>query len=220
MMINGQWSNKLTTAPAIEPVTAAELQTHLRENSTSLTDSVADAFITEARQWIEEVLGCAMITQSWTLTLDAWPAPRMAWWDGVREGYIGAMETEGGRPDVYLPRWPLASITSCTTYDEAGTATVVVVADKFNVDTPGHIGRITLKAGQTWPVALQANNAIKIVYAAGYGAAASDVPALMRRGVKQLAAALYTNRGDCLAEGGIAKSLLADLTSVYRHVRV
>jgi uncharacterized phiE125 gp8 family phage protein len=53
-----------------------------------------------------------------------------------------------------------------------------------------------LQRGATWPVALRANNAIEIVYTAGYGADASSVPAPLRRAVKQLAAYLYTHRGD------------------------
>jgi uncharacterized phiE125 gp8 family phage protein len=96
---------------------------------------------------------------------------------------------------ITLPRWPLASITSITTYDEASTPTSITVANVFDIDTYRTPGRITLKRGQTWPVALRGSNAIEIVYVAGYANAAA-VPAMMKRAVKQLAAFLYSNRGD------------------------
>jgi hypothetical protein len=96
---------------------------------------------------------------------------------------------------VELPRWPLTSITSVTVYDEDSNAVVVTVADTFDVDTYRLPGRVTLKRGAVWPVALRANNAIQIVYVSGHANAAA-VPAPMKRAVKQLAAYLYAHRGD------------------------
>jgi len=96
----------------------------------------------------------------------------------------------GGAADIEIPRWPLQSITSCTVYDEDSNSTAVVVSSVFDVDTQSLPGRLSLQSGATWPVALRANNAIEIVYVAGYGDAAADVPADLRRAVKQLASAL------------------------------
>ena len=42
---------------------------------------------------------------------------------------------------------------------------------------------------------MRANNAIQIIYVAGYANAAA-VPSTMKRAVKQLAAFLYAHRGD------------------------
>ena len=80
-------------------------------------------------------------------------------------------------------------------YDEASNETSVTVADTFDVDPYSIPGRMTLKAGQTWPVALRANNAIEIAFVAGYTSAA-NVPATFKRAVKQLAAYNYSHRGD------------------------
>lgn len=185
----------LTSAPASEPVTATELRTHLRTDSTELPDAEANALITDARTEIENMIGLAFITQSWRLSLDRWPAGGEAWWDGVREMSITELYNSNTLQSLTLPRWPLASITSVTTYDEASNATSVTVANVFDVDTYRTPGRITLKRGQTWPVALRGSNAIQIIYVSGYANAAA-VPSPMKRAVKQLAAFLYSHRGD------------------------
>lgn len=185
----------IVSAPASEPVTAAELRTHLRADSTELPDAEANALITDARTEIENMTGVAFITQSWRLSLDRWPAGGEAWWDGVRETSITELYNSNTFQSVMLPRFPLQSVTSVTVYDEASASTVVNVANTFDVDTYQMPGRMTLKRGETWPVALRSNDAIQIVYVAGYTSAA-NVPPPMKRAVKQLAAFMYSHRGD------------------------
>lgn len=190
-----QRGSVLVTAPGSEPVTATELRTHLRTDSTELPDAEANALITDARSEIENMIGLAFISQSWRLSIDRWPAGGEAWWDGVQEMSITELYRSNRLQSVFLPRWPLVSITSITTFDEDSNSTAVTTANVFDVDTYQTPGRLTLKRGQTWPVALRANNAIQIVYVAGYANAAS-VPSTMKRAVKQLAAFLYAHRGD------------------------
>jgi uncharacterized phiE125 gp8 family phage protein len=185
----------LVTAPATEPVTATELRTHLRTDATALPDAEANALITDARTEIENMTALAFIAQSWRMAIDRWPAGGEAWWDGVREMSITELYNSNTMQSLTLPRWPLASITSITTYDEASTPTSVTVANVFDTDTYRTPGRMTLKRGQTWPIALRASNAIEIVYVAGYANAAA-VPSPMKRAVRQLAAFLYSHRGD------------------------
>lgn len=208
-----------TTAPAADPVTAAELQTFLRETSTTLPDAEASAFIEEARQLIEQYTGLALITQEWRLSLDRWPAGKAEWWDGVRDGSIADLYGPQSASDVALPRYPLQSVDSVTVYDEAGNDTAVIVANVFDVDTYQTPGRMTLKRGATWPIALRANNAIQIIYTAGYGDAASDVPAALKRAVKQVAAALYASRGDgCSPDDALAGA--QSMLDAYRVRRI
>lgn len=208
----------LASAPATEPVTAAELRTALVETSTALPDTEAELLIEEARALIEENTGLALVTQSWTLALDRWPNKVSGeWWDGIRDGAMS--ELHGGTADVILPRYPLQSITSCNVYDEGGTAAAVTVASVFDVDTYRRPGRMTLKRGATWPVALRASNAIVIEYVAGYGDNASDVPAPLRRAVKSAAGYLYTHRGDdCTPADALAG--VAGILAQYRVVRL
>lgn len=185
-----------TAAPASEPVTAAELRDYLREDATALPDADANELVAEAREAIENTYAVAMIDQSWRMAIDRWPSGREEWWDGIREGSIADLYGPASYTDLRLPRWPLSTVGSVTVYDEDGTSTAVTIASTFDVDTYQTPGRITLQRGATWPVALRANNAIEIVYTAGYGADASSVPAPLKRAVKQLAAYLYSHRGD------------------------
>lgn len=192
---------KRTTHPAVEPITAADLREYLVESVSGLSEAAANDLIAEAREMIEEATGLALVTQSWTMALDHWPG-RQTEWDGVRQGSIAEMF--GGHGDVVLPRYPLQSLTSVKVYSEDSTETVV--GDIFDLDTYRSPGRITLKYGQTWPVALRANNAIIIEWVAGYGDAV-DVPAALKRAVKQVAAYLYGHKGDdCIPENALMQA--------------
>ena len=207
----------IVAPPTVEPVTAAELRAHLAETETALPDSEANDLIATARDMIEETTGIAMISQTWRLALDCWPAHRAEWWDGVRQGAIADIN---GAPDfVYLPRYPLASIDAVTVYDEASTAASVVVADTFDVDTYQKPGRMVLRNGATWPIALRGSNAIEIDYIAGFGATAASVPPTLRRAVKQVAAYLYSHTGDdCTPDDAL--SAAGALLGAYRVKRI
>lgn len=214
----------LVTGPAAEPVTAAELRVHLgfgSSDTTALSDAEANALVTDARTMMEEATGLALINQSWRLSLDRWPSGKEAWWDGVRQGSINELYNYGALSSVALPRYPLSSITSCTVYDEDSTAASVTIANVFDVDTYSTPGRMTLKRAATWPVALRANNAIQIVYVAGYGASAANVPGPLKRAVRHLAAYLFEHRGDaCAADEMMAKSGASSFLNAYKVQRI
>lgn len=219
--LHQQRGHVITSAPAAEPVTASELRDYLREDATTLPDADANELVAEARQMLEDKFGVAVITQSWRLSLDRWPGGRAEWWDGVRDGSIADLYGPAGYGDLKPPRWPLQTVDSVTVYDEDSNSTAVTVATTFDVDTYQHPGRITLQRGATWPVALRANNAIQIVYTAGWGDAASDVPAPIKRAVKQLAASLYAKRGDgCEAVDPIRESGAGFIMSQYKVKRL
>lgn len=211
--------NVRTSAPAVEPVTAAELRTYLRETESSFSDADADGFIQEARELVEEASGIALITQTWQLSLDHWPAGEERWTEGVSQGAVP--DLQGANSQVELPRYPLQSIDSVTVYDEDGDSTAVAVASVFDVDTSRRPGRLRLKSGQTWPIALRDTNSVVISYISGYGDAASDVPAALVRAVKQLAAYLYSHRGDhCAGADALIYSGAGAICDRFRVVRI
>lgn len=215
-----QRGSVLVSAPSNEPVTAVELRSHLRADITELPDEEADELIAESRQLIEDQTGIAFISQSWRLSLDRWPGGPEAWWDGVRQMAISELYYPSCYTSVALPRWPLASITSVTVFDEDSNSSSVTVANTFDVDTYQVPGRITLKRGSTWPIALRSNNAIQIVYVAGY-ANPMSVPGPLKRAVRNLAAFLYTNRGDnCSPADAMEKSGVDQIMNTYRPMRV
>lgn len=211
--------SQIVTHPESEPVSLLEVKQYMRIDDNSDDAVIADQ-IMEARRLIEDMSGSAFITQSWRVSLDRWPAGGEAWWDGVRETSIAELYNSNTLQSLVLPRFPLQSITSVTVYDEASNASVITVSNVFDVDTYQTPGRITLKRGQTWPVALRANDAIQIVYVAGYTSAA-NVPAPMKRAVKQLAAFLYSHRGDdCDPKNAYMASGADSIMQGYKAMRV
>lgn len=212
-------ANRLTSAAATPVVSAYDLRVHLRLTEGQLSDADADDLIAEATQSIEDRFSVAMISQSWQLNLDRWPSASDVWWDGARDGHISIIH--GGDGSVDIPRWPLQSLTSATTYAENSAATVITIATTFDVDAQSIPGRVSLKRGATWPTAMRANNAIEMVYVAGYGDAAVDVPLPMIRAVKQLAGHLYAHRGDgCDVSEAIKASGAGGIMGQYRVKRI
>lgn len=208
----------LLVPPAVEPVTLSELKAHLRIDDSGEDDYLFN-LIAEARAEIEEASGMALIRQKWRLTLDQWPGGKADWWDGVREGHINILY--GSPVALALPRYPLAEIDTVTVFDEASNAQTVNVAATFDVDTNQRPGRLALKSGATWPIALRPTNGIQIDYFAGYGALAANVPAPLRRAVRNLAAYLYSHRGDgCDPVEAMKMSGAAAAVDIYKVARV
>lgn len=205
--------SRRVTAPALEPVQPEELRTFLKEDVSEFGDSEATRLIQMARNFIEELTGIAFIEQTWELLLDRWPGYGEPWWDGVREGHIG--ELRGKARPIELPRYPLISINAVTTYDISDAETVVPVAQTFNIDTVSRPGRMSLKAGQVWPVATRGFDAVRILYTAGFGDVAGDVPPVLRDAVLLTAAYYYNHRGECDMADAWKKSGAAPSVSLY-----
>lgn len=220
--ITHQFSNRLSTAPATEPVLLADLKLYLRYTLTDQDDYLID-LITTARLFIESVTGFAFITQEWQMTMDNWPGQRDDWWDGSRVGSINELYGMASPFQFVQPtKYPLQSVDTLTVYDESSNATSVTVADKFDVDTQSWPGRLVLKRGETWPIALRALNAIEFVYTAGFGDTASDVPENFKQAIIMMAGYMFNNRGNacCAASNAYGASGAANLISAFeaRHI--
>lgn len=213
--------HRIETAPAVEPVTAAELRTHLGETTAGLSDTEAEALITAARSMLEEQTGLALITQTWTLVYDNWPNGRADWWDGVRQGYIGDIAGASADIALMLPRYPLQSIDGVNTYAADGTSTAIDVAATFDTDTYQKPGRMALKFGATWPTSVRPTNGVEISYIAGYGDTASDVPEAIKLAIKMLASNLYTHKGDeCATSDPMKASGALALVGQFKAARL
>lgn len=214
-VVNQQFprANRLVTAPEAEPVTAAELVSYARQTTTGLPSAEAHAVISQARNYLEQMTGLALIDQTWRLTLDAWPGYYEEWWDGVRQGTPDLFYTSP--KSIIIPRYPLSSITSLTTYDTASNSTAVTVSDYFDTDTASIRGRLTLKSGAVWPTATRPTNAIEIVYVSGFGSSAYEVPHSLKRAVLVLAGYLFEHRSECEAGEAYKKSGAAEMVAAY-----
>lgn len=186
-------SNVRTSGPAIEPVTLDEMDQFLRgDDSLETEDSgVLQSLIVSAREYVEFQTRRALITQTWTLYLDHYPkvSDPLGWWDGVRSGSIEA----GDQRSIILPISPLQSVTSLSTFDTSNNETLFP-ADRYYLNITQSMGEVILNNGVVWPTFTRNRNGIKIVYVAGYGDLATDVPGALRTAIKLLVTHWYENR--------------------------
>ncbi len=186
----------IQTPPSLEPVTLAEAKAHLRVGDAA-DDALITTLITAARQVAEQWLGRALISQTLRYLCDVEPS----------------------LATLQLPRPPLVSITSIKTYDDADSATAM--PSSLYTSEPG--GRVALRQGALWPQPNRVMNGFEVIYVAGYGAAASDVPMAIRQGLLAHIAHLYTCRGDMQDSTAISRagfSLPAQAVALYAPYRV
>jgi uncharacterized phiE125 gp8 family phage protein len=160
------------TAPAVEPVSLAQAQAHLRVSGSADSDLIT-TLITVARKYVENSIGRALITQTLDLYLDSWPTG----------------------DEIRLPRPNLQGVTSVIYLDDDDTETEFS-SSSYHVITSGIFGRIVLKDGQTWPddSDLKTAAGIRIRYVAGYGDAAADVPETLRQAMLLMIGHWYEHR--------------------------
>jgi len=190
-------SIELTTAPSVEPVDADELKTHLRYDSSDLDDYLA-TLATAARKAIELWEWRAHVTQTWTMRLDAFPS-------------------DNG--PIYVPRPPLQSVTSIQ-YVDADGETQTCSADDYDVDGKAEPGRVQPGYGKVWPTTRAEQNAVTMVYVAGYGDAAADVPAETKHAIKLFGELLFRSPGISVAGAQRESPALAALLKPCRDERV
>lgn len=178
----------LLTPPAVEPVSLTDFKAFARLDSDA-DDTLIGIILPSARLHFEETTSRATINQTWRLALDAIGGGAEPWWDGVRDGAIGALSNR--RSWIELPKAPLVSVTSFSAFAENGTSTLFT---NFYTDVTATPGKVFLNAGSTWPVATRPHSAFVIDYVAGYGAAAANVPADIRVAIMQIALHWYENR--------------------------
>lgn len=139
---------KLITAPAAEPLTAAEIKTKVGFGSSEMADADLNALITGARTWAEEYCGRAFITQTWEKRLDAFP-------DAIE-----------------LARGPAQSVTSVKYIDTDGTLQTLATSE-YGLDDYDQNGLVYPLYGKTWPNTRDEPNAVRVQFVVGYGNAAA-----------------------------------------------
>lgn len=164
-----------TTDATVEPWTAAEIKRHLHGVAESELDADIEQKITECRQAAEVFLNRSLITQTWQLNLDDFPA------------------ADGGL--IRLRKAPVSSLSSVKYYDADGVQQTLVSGTDYQVEYASEPARLMPEPGTTWPsVETDRLNAVEVIYVAGYGAAATDVPGPIRRAIALMVGHYYEHR--------------------------
>lgn len=138
----------LFTAPVTEPLTIAQAKKHLRVD-TDFEDDLVTSWIKTARQIVEADTELALITQTWELSLDAFPY---------------------GRCPIVINKGPLQAVTTVKYYDSAG-ALQTHASTNYLADLASRPPRIGLTDAGAWPSGLRQFQPGLIRFVAGYTAA-------------------------------------------------
>ena len=191
-----------TTAPAVEPVSTAEVKSHLRLTTTAAEaaaytteDDLLDRLITVSRTQAEQETGRRFITQTLTMYLNSWPDER----------YI----------KIPYPTLQSAVVTYRLTDDDDYDETLSTV----DTDIASEPGRVVLQPNESWPSGtLYTDRPIKIVFVCGYGLAA-DVPEGIKSAILLKISDLYENRGEVVI--GVSVNRINDaVDSLLRQYRI
>ena len=163
--------SNVTTEAAIGVDDLQIFRSHLHLEDTVENNTLIAAYRDSARQIIERELGVVMLNETWEYATDAAP--------------LG--ET------IYLPKAPLVSVTSVTSYDDADSGTTFD-ASNYVVDTAGN--RLFLAQSSVWPSDLREFRSIVVSYVAGYGTDMATLPPLLLQGLLVFVGHLWENRED------------------------
>jgi uncharacterized phiE125 gp8 family phage protein len=187
--------NPSFATPAAEPVDSTLVKEWLRVDSGDTSqDAVITLLITAARQAVEDYLRRCLVPTTVTWVLDA-------------------DQTED---PIWLPYPPVASITSVKTFDDStGSEVATTVAATEYQLVAGHK---LVQRNSGWGTTRTAR-AMEIVYVAGYGAAATNVPSAIREAVLRMIANHFEERQGFVVGVSVAKipADALDLLERYRY---
>lgn len=170
-MFHVPWDNlKLTSTPAAV-LTTSEAKAQLRATHTS-EDSLIDAYVRAATADIEDMMGMAFTSGTWTAYLDEFPDD----------------------DTIVIPRAPLASVALISYRDSAGSLQTVSSGD-YHVVAGERPGRIVLAAGKSWPSTRDPWGDVQIVVTLGFGDA-SVVPEICKQAIRLRLTRYFENRED------------------------
>lgn len=204
----------VSTAPSIEPLTRAEMKNYLKiPAAVTSDDNLIDSFIKEARMFVERHTSRALITQTVTEYFDSFPT-------------IANVLTPFEARILKLHIAPVQSIAEATGIayiPQEGTPAsytnwVNTSNSKYFLDTisgSNSIGaaRICKVKSVDWPTIEEYTNAVRVIYVAGYGAAATDIPAQILTAMRRLVGAWYYGRKGSFYDDW---NMVEDLLSPYK----
>ena len=168
----------------------------IRLTATAIEDDMLTGIIKAAREYVEDITGRALLTQTWDYCLNEWPS----------------------RDYIKLPYGNLQSVSSVKWKDTDGSETALTVTTDYLVETNGEqCGRIVLPYSTPWPSgSLYPSNPITVRFICGWTTAAL-IPAKIKAAIKMICTDLYEHRDakETQAQGNITdnKTLIRLLSS-------
>ena len=160
------------TEPSDLPLTLAELRAQLRLDSDFVVDDpYIETLQRAAVDSVEAHIAGPLVSRDFEQLHECFPC--------------------GDR--LVLARAPVSAIAGVF-YTADGAAEAIFAASNYVADVKARPGRVVLKRAAAWPsVALEAGNAVRVQFTAGYGARA-DVPESAKQAIKLLVSHWYANR--------------------------
>jgi uncharacterized phiE125 gp8 family phage protein len=161
--------------PSIPVLSVEEMKTHLRIDIPDEDALIAD-YIDAATKMVEDEAEIALLTQTWTLTLDNFPC-----WE------------------IELRRVPVQSITSIVYLDSTGASTTLS-ASSYRLDAQSKPARVTPTYNTVWPVTYPTENAVTVTFVAG-STTVPSAPDIAKQAIRLLVAHWYRGREAVVATG-------------------
>ena len=191
----------LIEPPIYQPVTLLEAKAHLRVVDSD-EDTLIAILVDAATHHIENFMGRSLAAQTWQLVLDAFPLD-----------------------EIKIPKPPLIDVLSVKYDDTTGTEQTVDPLN-YEVDTANEPGWVLPITGVGWPATIDAINAVRIQYRAGYITTdsppeedAAAIPSDIKAALFLTLGSLYEHREDVIV-GTITAQLPWGAETILRKHRV
>lgn len=175
-----QWSHNLTlsVAPTFTPVSTADARAQCRVDIND-DDTLLERKIRAAAAKLESVLDRQFCQATWLAKASSFPV----------------YSDTNPFASLFLPRPPLASVTSIVYLDANGSSQTFSASD-YTVETPTRgQGAVHLDYGVIWPSVISHPNAVTVTFVAGYASQAA-VPDAIKEAILALVDHQYWNRGE------------------------
>ena len=208
--------SQIITGPASEPLTVATVCAHLRVPAGD-DDAYIASLITEARDWVERLMGVHLMSTTIMDTLDRFPLlPNSQFWPGNPNIATPVINNDWPLSPaswaIELFKTPVQSITTFKYYDNGGVL-VTLDPSQYLLDAVSAPARVAPALGGFWPSCAWVANAIQISYVAGYPMAAA-IPPTFLRAIKLAIGFLYDNRNAGIGTAQMDAAMRGILTSV------
>ena len=163
----------VNTAPADVAVTVDEAKAWLNVTFTD-DDALITSLIAAATAKLDgpRGIGVACFTQTWDLSLDAFPSGT-----------------------IYLPGWPVKSVVSVAYVDTDG-ATQTINSANYTLDIKGDQARLSPAYGVSWPSTRRQDGAVTISYVVGE--VQDDIHPLLKLAIRLMVSHWYEHREEGL----------------------